>query len=157
MKRKIVFGLLLLVGSLLIAEKMPKKLVSEEVKLPYRECRYWEFIVPNTSNYIEIECTSNDSLYIAVVVPTKKDAFSFCNDKGFDYIKGTLMVYEKDEWGNPKPFENYHIKLSPSYCEQGEILYFCIFGNSNILVEITAYQTQVYIINIDLLSTYIIK
>ncbi len=140
MKRKIVFGLLLLVGSLLIAEKMPKKLVSEEVKLSYGECRYWEFIVPNTSNYIEIECTSNDSLYQAVVVPTKKDAFSFCNGKEFYYREGTNMVSDEENvWGSLKPFENYHIKLSPPYCEQGEILYFCICGYSNILVEITAY------------------
>ncbi len=159
MKRKIVFGLLLLVGSLLIAEKMPKKLVSEEVTLSSAGSRYWEFIVPNSSNYIEIECISTIGLDFAGVLPTKKDAFLACNGYNFDHLTGTAMDARENE--EQKYFTTYHKEyalqtLRTYYKELGlqagedKVLYFFVHGRefvdffdlgftNNILVEITAY------------------
>ncbi|MBR4824648.1 MAG: hypothetical protein IKZ86_07600 [Spirochaetaceae bacterium] len=158
MKRKIIFILFLLVGpilfcegitdetsSVLTAEKMPKKLVSEDTALSSDgEARYWEFTVPNYSNYIEIECISRYGLIYAAVVPSKKDAFSFCNGYDFQILTGSEMGGENAELNifERKPFEKYYKKLR---LEQGKTYYFCVyspsllFGNNNILVEITAY------------------
>lgn len=147
MKRKIVFGLLLLVGSLSIAEKMPKKLVSEEVTLSSAGSRYWEFIVPNSYNYIGIECISTIGLDFAGVLPTKKDAFLACNGYNFQHLAGTAMDARENE--EQKYFTTYHKELALQ-AEEFKVLYFFVHGRgfvdffdlgftNNILVEITAY------------------
>ncbi|NLK45078.1 MAG: hypothetical protein GX297_00220 [Treponema sp.] len=121
--------------SIVSAEKM-RKLVSDYADLPasvrfYKNnSRYWEFTVPQDFDYIVIDCSSNLGIKAVTVVPSKKDAFKFCDSREeFNYItysetgEGEKFIRHIESISSTSP------KLTP-----GKTYYFCIFGISSIWI-----------------------